>query len=193
MRRPLLSLLLLMLASCGSSPTTRFFALEPVAGRSPGAAPALAPVGVDDVHLPALLDRLDIVRQGSQGRVLISDRDKWGAPLDEMTRRVLAQDLASRLPPGSVVLPGAAQGQLQKAAIVIDAQEFDGDGAGNVVLEADWTLLTGSPRKAVLHRHERIEAATAAGFDAQPQAMSRALGLLADRIAAALQEPGSGA
>lgn len=67
--------------------------------------------------------------------------------------------------------------RLEANGIIVDIQVLDGD----------WTLLAGTPRKPILHRHERIELGGAATAEAQPQVMSRALGAFADRIASALK------
>ena len=184
---------LLVLAACGTSPPTRFFTLEPV---PPSASPASiegAPITVDAVHLPGVLDRLEVVRQAGPNRLDVSERDRWGAPLDQMSRRVLAQDLAARAPPGLIVRPGAAKPDGPSRALTVSVQEFDVDPAGHAVLDAGWTLLAGNPPKPMRRHRERIEVGGAAGgSDAQAAAMSRALGQFADRIVAALaEEPGS--
>lgn len=185
---------LLALAACGTSPPTRFFTLEPVPPASSPAAVEGAPITVDAVHLPGVLDRLEVVRQAGPNRLDVSERDRWGAPLDQMSRRVLAEDLAARAPAGLIVQPGAAKPAGPSRALTVSVQEFDVDAAGRAVLDADWTLLAGNPPKPALHRRERIEADGAAGgSDAQAAAMSRALGQFADRIVAALAKEGGAA
>jgi uncharacterized lipoprotein YmbA len=37
----------------------------------------------------------------------VSQQDRWTAPLGDMTRNVLSQDLASRLPNGAIIPPDA--------------------------------------------------------------------------------------
>jgi uncharacterized protein len=48
---------------------------------------------VDAVHIPAVLDRAEMVRQSGSNGLSISERDRWGAPFGEMARDVLARDL----------------------------------------------------------------------------------------------------
>jgi uncharacterized lipoprotein YmbA len=186
--RQLIPLLVaLALAGCASSPPTRFYTLEPVPPARPAAALAGAPVTVDAVNVPGLLDREQIVRRSGPNQVDLAGTDRWAAPFDSMARRVLARDLAARLPAQMVLLPGEPSPGGPKRSIVVDIEDFAGDVAGRVVLDARWTLLSGEPSKPVLRRREHIEETAAGpGYDADAAAMSRALGALADRIAAAL-------
>jgi uncharacterized protein len=186
--RPSLGLLvLLLLASCGTSPKSRFYALESVPGVRIAEPVSGPPIVVDAVHLPDVLDRLPLVRRAGPTQLQISDTDRWAAPLDEMSRRVLAWDLAARLPTGLVVAPDAPKPPGAVRALVVSVEEFDADAAGQVRLDAVWTLLAGSPQKPVLERRETIRVGGADGFASEPAAMSRALGVLADRIASALR------
>ncbi|MHB8812702.1 MAG: PqiC family protein [Steroidobacteraceae bacterium] len=182
--RLLLVLLILTLAACASSPQTRFFALDPV---SPGAAPAAGravheAVKVDAVHLPPALDRDSIVRGESDNELEISSQDRWAGDLGEMIRRVLTQDLAERLPSGMVVAPESPAPPSARG-LVIDILTFQPQ-AGDVVLDADWTLLAGTQSNPVLRRSEHLTAPAASSAQEQAAAMSTLLGELADSIAA---------
>ncbi len=179
-----LAFLLLFLAGCGTSPETRFFELEPVpGGRPPGTVPA-APLTVNAVHLPPVLDRLEIVQRGTQGSVVINGTDRWAAPLDQMARRVLARDLAVRLGSGRVIEPDAPRPGGPVLGLVVVMQEFGADASGDVVLEGEWTVLAGSLGEPALREHERVVVASRGRN--QAVGMSEALGLLADRIVARL-------
>lgn len=181
-RRLLLIALAVLLASCGTSPPTRFFTLARVspAGRSAPRPPF--PIQVNAVHIPAVLDRSEIVRQTGSDTLLISGQDRWGAPIGEMARNVLAQDLAERLPQGSVILP-LAPAPSSAAHLVVNIAAFGEDAGRRVRLDASWTLLRGTPLKTILHGNVNLDD-TAAGDDAASQAaaMSRLLGRLADDI-----------
>jgi uncharacterized protein len=187
MRRSLGLVVLLLLTSCATSPKSRFYALEPVPGTRIAETVSGPPIVVDAVHLPDVLDRLPLVRRVDSNQVQISETDRWAAPLDEMSRRVLAWDLATRLPAAVVVAPDAPKPPGAVRGLVVSVEEFDADAAGRVRLDAVWTLLAGSPQKPVIERRETIRVDGADRFASEPAAMSRALGLLADRIAAALR------
>src|SRR6185437_5459200 len=113
-----------LLASCASSPPTQFYTLEPVqpcqpAGPRGAGANTCAPASIQErtlhastrpiqlapVRIPAVLERQEIVTERGSNELLLSNRHRWGAPLGEMARRTLTQDLLQRLQGNEVVLP----------------------------------------------------------------------------------------
>lgn len=182
--RSLPVLLTLTLAACASSPPTRFFALDSVAPAATGGQErAGAPVKIDAVHIPPALDRESMVRGESGNQLEISSQDRWAGDLGETIRRVLTQDLASRLPAGMVIAPDAPA-PASARGVVVDILTFQPRGAGEVVLDADWTLLEGTQSNPVLRRSEHLTTAAAPSAEGQAAAMSTLLGRLADKIAA---------
>lgn len=174
-----------LLSACGHSPPTNYYVLkaEPPASGRAGPGAAAAPVCVAAVHLPSLLDRLGMVRSAGGGKVDISDQDRWAAPLDDMTRRVLAEDLAARLGGGEVVFPRSPKPKGCRD-LVVDVQEFQPAGSGRTILTARWSLIPdGGTHPSI---EEPVQLADSGGADAASEvaAMSRLLGRLADRIAA---------
>jgi uncharacterized protein len=183
-------LVALTLAACGRSAPSRFYTLAAIPPAEPPPAVAGTPVTLDSTHLPAVLDRPEMVRRTAPTRIEISDRDRWGAPLDEMTRRVLGENLAARLPQGRFVKPGAPKPAEPPDSLTVTIDEFEFDSSGRAVLAGDWTLLAGKPARPMLHRQEHIEVdGVGTDSDAQARAMSVALGRLADRIVGALASP----
>lgn len=182
----------LTLAGCGTSPPTHFFTLAPVApsGRS-ATAPAF-PIKVAAVHIPAVLDRRQMVRQTGTNILSISGQDWWGAPFGEMTRNVLARDLAERLPTGSVILP-QSPAPPSASLLVVNVARFGEAPNGRVRLDASWTLMRGRPAKPVLRREVNLEdKATGHNAASQAAAMSKLLGQLADHIAAEVTTSAAG-
>ncbi|HEX3843543.1 MAG TPA: PqiC family protein [Steroidobacteraceae bacterium] len=190
------ALLLLTLAACASSPPTRFFALDPTSSAAPAAAPAAAdaakPVKIDAVHLPPALDRNSMVRGESENQLQISSQDRWAGDLGEMIRRVLTQDLASRLPGGMVIAPDSPAPPSARG-LVLDILTFQPQATGEVVLEADWTLLEGTQSNPVLRRSVHLTAAAASSAQGEAAAMSALLGQLADGIATEIRGASQGA
>jgi uncharacterized lipoprotein YmbA len=174
-------LALLLLAGCALV-NARYYALVAVPGHRVAAGGP--PVAVEAVRLPDALDRPEVVRRVAAS-VDTSERDRWAAPLAELMRRVLGEDLTVRLPPGMVAPPGPAGADTRR--LIVDVEDFAADAEGHVVLAAAWTLLGAevAPSPA-LRGTERIEIDGAPGYPAQAAGMSRALGELADRIAAAV-------
>ncbi|MGH8181571.1 MAG: PqiC family protein [Steroidobacteraceae bacterium] len=176
-------LLLLTLAACASSPPTRFFALDPAPGGAAAGPQADAkPVKVDAVHIPPALDRNSMVRGESDNQLEISSQDRWAGDLGEMIRRVLTQNLASRLPSGMVIAPQSPAPPSARG-LVVDILTFQPQSGGEVVLDADWTLLEGTQSNPVLRRSVHLTAAGASSAQGEAAAMSALLGQLADGIA----------
>jgi uncharacterized protein len=167
-------------AGCGTSPPTRFFTLDATAPATHFEAHS-APLEVDAVHLPSTLDRETIVRGETDHQLAISARDRWGADLGELIRRVLTQDLEARLPAG-MVLPPDAPAPDNARGLVVEILSFQPQGPV-IVLDADWTLLEGSPVRPALQRSVHLQEAVGSSTNDQVAAMSRLLGQLADRIA----------
>jgi uncharacterized protein len=167
-------------AGCGTSPPTRFFTLDATAPATHLEAHG-APLEVDAVHIPSTLDRETIVRGETDHQLTISSRDRWGADLGELVRRVLTQDLAARLPAG-MVLPPDAPAPDNARGLVVEILAFQPKGP-DLVLDADWTLLQGSPARPALQRSVHLVETVGSSTNDQVEAMSRLLGQLADRIA----------
>jgi len=180
-----LGILVLALAACASKPT-RFHTLDPA---PPAGAPAGGPIGppiqLDSVTLPPELDRPEIVRRTGPGSLDIADNDRWAGPLDQIARQVLARDLAERLPPGATVPPDDPAPPPKRRGLDAEIERFEGDLGGGVTLIAHWILLDGGTDRMAPHHEERIDIpAGSADIDGTVTGMSRALGVLADRIAA---------
>jgi uncharacterized lipoprotein YmbA len=145
----------------------------------------IAPVQLDAVHIPSVLDRPQIVTRAAPGRLELDDQDQWGAPFGQLMRQALAQDLLARLPPGAFVLPEAPR-PADARGVVVNVLELQGDGRGAVRLQASWSLLAPSG-KVLLTRDVQLAAPAATNrAPAQAAAISRLTGELADEIAAAL-------
>ena len=71
----------LTIAGCGSSPPTRFYALEPTAPKGAVQLPRATPIKVDAVHIPSVLDRRTIVRGQNHYQLDISSQARWGVIL----------------------------------------------------------------------------------------------------------------
>jgi uncharacterized lipoprotein YmbA len=178
-----------VLAACRSSPPTRFFSLTPTDGQKITASGIGGPVHVAAVHIPESLDVQELIRESETGRVVVSNRNRWAAPLDEMLRELLTLDLARRLPPGSVVLPDEPS-PAGTRRIVLDVLHFAGDTTGKIVLTGGWSLLPPGSDVPLLTREVHLRDTTdPSDYANQVTAMSRLLGLLADEIARELSTP----
>jgi uncharacterized protein len=177
----------LLLAGCGSSPPSKFYVLtaDPVPQRSWTGAPKTVALG--RVSMPGTLDRPQIARRKGGNEIVFSDEERWAGPLDDMVRRVLADDLAARLPAGVSLIESAAKPP-PGVTIAVEVSRFDADESGAVTLAARWEALgpTGSPlgpaRESTI-----VEPGSGKDAPAVATTMSRAVAALAARIAAGLR------
>jgi uncharacterized lipoprotein YmbA len=174
-----------LLGACSSSPPTRYYALSVVSPAAP-IAPAVngVAVRVEPVAIPPELDRLELVSHVGANRVHIAGQDLWAAPLDDQVRHTLSDDLSARLPAQLVADPQEPATTEPRRLLSVDITQLDADENCAVSLRAQWTLhdAHGDRRGS-----EQLQApASAPCSGALPAAMSRALGLLADRLAAVI-------
>jgi uncharacterized protein len=184
--RPIALATACLFAACQSSPPTRYFALIEIAPTAPRALAAVqTPIRVERVTIPGELDRLELVRRSTSNRLQIATFDRWGAPLENMIRRVVAHDLAARFAPESVASAAEPAAGEPRRHLYIDVLEFAADEHGAVILRAGWIVQTPGVASARGAEEIKVEAADSTA-DAVAAAMSRALAQFADRIVAAL-------
>ena len=170
------------LGGCRSAPT-RIYTLAPAApaSRVDGyRAPALR---VDTVSVPAGWDRIEILRPSAAGTLQISDFDHWAAPLAQLIRQILSDDLDQRLPSGSVIYPrltkpGGALG------VSVDVLDFD-IAASQATMRASWIIAPSGNAQGAKRSAVSLSSPMSSGDPpAVAHAWSELMGQLADRIAA---------
>jgi uncharacterized protein len=178
-RQVAVALLIGALAGCANSPPTVFYTLEPLPSTAarPAASTApvtAAPLRVDAVRLPGVLNRPEIFQRKGPNVLQVDDFARWAAPLGEMMQRVLTQDLMDRMPAGSVAYPDAPQPAA--VALTVEVLAFD-VGDGRASLSVAWYM---GPRSRSL----RLEVPVQGGSPSDSaKALSALLALLADDIA----------
>jgi uncharacterized protein len=165
------------------SASTRMYTLEPTEPASHidvYHAPALR---IDTLNVPANWDRMEIMKLSASGTVQISDFDHWAAPLTQMARQTLSDDLDRRLPSGSVIYP-----RLPKPSgalgVNVDILDFN-MVASQASMRASWIIVPSGDS----HGAKRSTASLRSSMTSEePAAVARAwsdlMGQLADRIAA---------
>lgn len=163
---------LMLLSGCGSSPPTRFYTLSDTRPGETTAPTGAGQVVIGSVSIPGEIDRPEMVRKVGPNQLSVAGSDRWAAPLEDIVRRVLVDDVARRTP--------GAVGEPQRL-VSVDIHEFYGDAGCNVTLRAVWTLKQTGVQPAT----EEIRVPSSGACPATlPQTMSVALGQLSDRIVA---------
>lgn len=170
------------LGGCRSA-STRIYTLAPAAPASHidvYHAPALR---VDTLSVPAAWDRIEILKLSAAETLQISDFDHWAAPLAQMARHTLSEDLDQRLPSGSVIYP-----RLPKPSgalgVNVDILDFN-IGRSQASMRASWIIgPSGDARGAKRSTAELRSSMSSTEPAAVAHAWSDLIGQLADRIAA---------
>jgi uncharacterized lipoprotein YmbA len=177
------------LGGCASSPPVEYFALEPIEPQGQTIAAAPISIQIAQVHIPPSLDRQQVVRHNGAYTLDISDRHRWSAPLDEMIRRVLSQDLMQVLSPDRVVLPKESAKPATRK-VVVNVLEFAPDASGTIQFEGTWSVVFPDSHASPQSRFVRLsQRADANDTTDQVKGMSRILERLATLMAQALAEP----
>jgi uncharacterized protein len=179
-RRPVLAFLATSLIAGCASPKPTLYALDPVPG--PAVTAPHRVILVREISLARYLDRSPIVRSAAGYRLDLYANEWWGETFAPMLTRVLAADLAQRLPASTVLPETVAMTITPNLSVEVSIQTFDEDTAGALVLAAAFALpgARGTPPPQT-YRTSVIPATP--DVVGQVAAMSQALGRLADAIA----------
>jgi uncharacterized lipoprotein YmbA len=184
---------LLLLAHCGSTPT-RVFDLSPAVQSAPAAsAPSrgLTLIWVDKPSVAGYFDRTQMVTRGTGSRVSIHEFEIWSDPPADLIQRAIVDDLARRFGADQVMATPVARNVTPGCRVGLDVIRFDVDASGNAVLDARWTLLTGSNDRLAASRRELIEVPSGDAADPAKRvtALREAVAMLAGRIGDAIVAP----
>lgn len=189
MKHVLLAAVVAGLSGCGSSAEPSYYALAARPGQSMAGAPRQL-----EVRRPALagyLDRAEIVHRVVDYKLKVQTGERWAEPLGDMVGRVLAQDLASRLPESTVFLESGSISAIPDAIVGIDVLRFDEDANGTVHLEAQIAVETTGNAKVTKARRIALDAKPDGGDTAAlVGTMSALLGTLSDTVAQMLRDQG---
>ncbi|UPG72062.1 PqiC family protein [Roseomonas gilardii subsp. gilardii] len=174
-----------MLAGC-ASPSPAYYRLSALPG------PALPGRGrqiqLRRVGIPGYLDRPGLVRAREGGRLAVADAESWAEPFGDMVTRVLAGNLALRLPEDSVAAEGDALRMPANILAEVQIQRFEAGPDGVVDLTAQVAVHPRN-REAAGSRTLRFRVPSGAGSGTGPDApgvvaaMDQALGQLGDSLA----------
>lgn len=192
-------LALLSLGACSIKSETapsRFYLLRPLptepSGSGTGEAAGVPALALGPVHIPAYLDRPQIVTRTPGSEVKLSEFERWAEPLEDNVTAVLADNLSRLVPTERVSVYPTQLSEERELRIAVEVLRFDGSLGGEVVLEARWRIL--GPDDALLRteRSRLTQPVSGAEYEALADAMSRALGALSRELALAVQSAARG-
>jgi len=97
-RACMLTSLVLGLAGCASTPSN-YYTLMPIDSDSPTIAnrPDVGPYVLGDISVPADVDQTPLVVQERDGRLLLLEYDRWGAPVSGQLQNALTRILTEQV------------------------------------------------------------------------------------------------
>ena len=142
---------------------------------------------VDPVVLPGYLERPQMVSRGDPGELNLSHDERWSEDLSQNVSRVLADDLAERIPSDRVGVLQPGSPQRGGTRLRVEISRFERGADGEVELVARWSLRQQDESEPHLTRRSTLRVATEGSETADTvRAMSQALAHLADEIRRAL-------
>ena len=188
------------LAGCAVSDPTQYYTLgQSAAGRaesrvstSPPAGSAASTgimIGVGPVIMPSYLERVQIVTRTGADQVDLSQYHRWAEPLEDGVARILAEEISARVPTERIVV-FPWRGIVARAItnqVVVTVLRFDGRPGGEVTLDTRWRILGKNGEELALRRSTLTETAAGPGYEPMVAAMSRAVVILGQEVAAEIR------
>jgi uncharacterized protein len=174
------------LVACTGSPEPAYFALSPTQSTAQSGGPHL--VKIRKPGLAGYLDRASIVKRVVDNRLKVTTDEQWAEPLGDMFGRVLAQDLAARMPESLFFTEDGAIGVDPNALVEVNVQRLDVGDDGDVVLLAQVAVEVPTSHAPPLSKNVLLRAKPdGSDTHAVVAATSSVVGQLSDVVAAMLR------
>jgi len=189
-----LVLLAFVFAGCASSPSSKFYELNPMGAQTAetqrDSRKGSVVVAVGPLRIPDYLDRPQIVTRSGKNELDISEFNRWAGSIENNIIRVLAEDISGQLPPDRFFVvrwTPLIETQLPAAyRIEMLVNRFEGSLGSAVTLNVQWGVF-GKDKGMLFTKEARIvEQVNGNSYDALVEAMSKALDRLGRDIATAI-------
>lgn len=189
-----ISLASFLLAACTTPPVEHLYRLDyPLANTSQ--AEAQYELVVATIKLPEAVNRQQLVIQKSATESIVSDEQRWLAPLDEQLTNALTAHLRKNLPDawlssdtginaGIAATPGNT---LPRYHVKVQVDQLIINSGEQLTLEASWVVLDSS-RKLRKREHQVFTVRlNGPAYEAVAPAMSEAARQLAEQVGVSVQ------
>ena len=190
-----LGLLVVVLAGCASSPSSKFYQLNPLPNSTSITRDASPEqnviIAIGPVRIPDYLDRPQIVTRAGRNELQLSEFHRWAGSLESDVTRVLVEDISSLLAADrfSVVrwTPFAESQVFSSYRVEVRVERFEGTPGDSVMLKAQWGVF--AHNRGLLLKTEALitEQISGGSYDALVAAMSSALERLSRDIAGGIR------
>ena len=135
-----------LLVSCGTSPTVRYYSL--VSMDFENNPPAQKNIGLGPFVFPEYLHRPQIVSRSEVTELHIAEYDRWAEPIESSFERVLAGNLDGLIKDYNVIdFPTATRLAELDYRVVGRVTRFDIDATNAAVLEVQWGFTNKSGKQ----------------------------------------------
>ncbi|BBB68426.1 hypothetical protein UNDYM_4173 [Undibacterium sp. YM2] len=184
-----ISLAGILLAACATPPVEHLYRLDyPLASSSQ--AEAQYELVVATIKLPEAVNRQQLVIQKSATESIVSDEQRWLAPLDEQLTNALTAHLRKNLPDAwlSTDTSISTTSSLPRYHVKVQINQLLINSGEQLTLEASWAVLDSS-RKLKKREHQVFTVRlNGTAYEAVAPAMSEAARQLAEQVGASVAE-----
>jgi hypothetical protein len=143
-------------------------------------------VGVGPIRFPRYLERAQIIIAKTGGWVVPQDDQRWAESLGDNFSRVLAEDLAARVPTDRILMHPWPRTEVPDFKVTLRVNEFHLTETGLAKLNVRWELL-GKSGLLVSKKTVQQISARDPGVAAGVTAMSKTVDALSQEIAASIR------
>lgn len=184
-----LALAAMLLASCGTTPTSKLYRVSASADESHRVAADRRRIEVTSVRIPALWDRPQIVLSKPGGEVSFSEFNRWADPLNSEVPRVIVRNLSRILDTPTVWLREDFAGAKPDLRLQVTIQRLEAVAGQGLRLEATWMIRATEGAGSRVGTTAISEPLADDSHDAVVAATNRALLALSRDLAKDLQVP----
>lgn len=184
-----ISLAGLLLAACATPPVEHLYRLDYPLSSTSQAEPQYELV-IASIKLPEAVNRPQLVIQKSATESIITDEQRWIAPLDEQLTLAIIAHLRTRLPDAwlssdtgiSAGIATTHNNSLPRYQVKVQIDQLLIHSGEQLTLEASWVILDSS--RKLLKREHKVFTARLNGqsYEAVAPAMSEAVKQLAEQV-----------
>lgn len=188
--RPILLLILVvsLLSACQQSPRKNYYLLSvPAAEQESAPKDITTLIGIGPVEVAEYLNRLHMVYQREDGRLVMAENDYWAEPLSKGITRALTLNLTQSDSARSIVSFPWRQDSKPRYSLRVRIYSLDRAG-DQAKINATWELIDNSQKQTLQRQHFIRSVAAPAGAQALAQAYSQLIAELAAEMDKALRD-----
>lgn len=178
-----LMLATILVAGCGTTPSSRLYTLGADAGESDRVAVDKRRIEITAVRIPELWDRPQLVLTKSANEVSVSEFHRWAAPLRAEIPRIVARNLSRILDNPTIWLREDFAGARPDLRAQVMIERIEATAGESVQLDATWVIRAAEGEVSKVGRTAIVERPADASHEAVVSATRRALLALSTALA----------